>query len=109
MDAYKPRKVGKDGRHFVFVRFIDVDDFQSLEDRLNKVWIGPFKLKANAARFLRTTSGSEKVSGSRTQIEWQRYGINYVEEDKLCNIHTTGMAGVMLMCETPSNDRASTS
>ena len=40
------------GGRFGFVRFIGVKDQMGLERKLDNIWIGLYKLRANVARFI---------------------------------------------------------
>ncbi|GKF75272.1 nucleotide-binding alpha-beta plait domain-containing protein, partial [Tanacetum coccineum] len=55
-DVYVARKLSKVGLRFVFARFSRVGNPQVLEKRLNKIWNGSFKLRANVAKFERPFS-----------------------------------------------------
>jgi len=44
-------KVDKWGKMFGFVKFLEVDDVEELEGRLQDVWVGEMRLKVNIARF----------------------------------------------------------
>ncbi|GAB4850403.1 hypothetical protein Ancab_039901 [Ancistrocladus abbreviatus] len=45
--------MSRTGRRFGFLRFLDVTNVTQLEHRLNQVWIGSYKLRANIARYSR--------------------------------------------------------
>ncbi|GKD62964.1 hypothetical protein Tco_1305072 [Tanacetum coccineum] len=53
-DVYVARKLSKVGLRFGFARFFRVGNPQVLEKRLNKIWNGSFKLRANFAKFKRS-------------------------------------------------------
>lgn len=53
VDVYVPRKKNKDGKAFGFVRFKEVLYPYELERRLDQIWIGSYKLRANCSRFHR--------------------------------------------------------
>ncbi|GKV22577.1 hypothetical protein SLEP1_g32437 [Rubroshorea leprosula] len=68
LEIHCPEKRGKDGRRLGFVRFQDIRDESDLEQQLNQIWIGNWKLRANRPRFQR----GEKDKGRR--IEQQDNG-----------------------------------
>ncbi|KAJ9557834.1 hypothetical protein OSB04_012448 [Centaurea solstitialis] len=53
VDLYIARKKSKWGKRFGFVRFIKVANWKALENDLNSIWIGNFRIRANLARFNR--------------------------------------------------------
>ncbi|GKD56419.1 nucleotide-binding alpha-beta plait domain-containing protein, partial [Tanacetum coccineum] len=55
-DVYVARKLSKVGLRFGFAHFFQVGNAQVLEKRLNKIWYGTFKLRANVAKFERSFS-----------------------------------------------------
>lgn len=48
-----PNKRNKEGKVFGFVRFKEVAYPHELEKRLDQIWIGSYKLRANFTRFFR--------------------------------------------------------
>lgn len=58
-----PKKCDKWGRWFAFVKFMEVDRVEELEECLKDVWWGDVKLKVNKARFER----EEKVVLNQSQ------------------------------------------
>ncbi|PWA38813.1 hypothetical protein CTI12_AA577930 [Artemisia annua] len=52
-NVYVARKVSNAGKRFGFARFFRVGNLTALENRLNRIRIGNFKLKANIANCLR--------------------------------------------------------
>ncbi|KAJ9556592.1 hypothetical protein OSB04_011206 [Centaurea solstitialis] len=67
VDLYIARKKSNWGKRFGFVRFIKVKNWRSMEDDLNNIWIGNFKIRANLARFGRNVSSFNRGSGGRTE------------------------------------------
>ncbi|GJY70169.1 RNA-directed DNA polymerase, eukaryota, reverse transcriptase zinc-binding domain protein [Tanacetum coccineum] len=57
-DVYIARKLSKIGRRFAFVRFLKVQNPESLIVSLNKVWIDSYHLFAAMARFNRKPNGT---------------------------------------------------
>ncbi|GJR15070.1 RNA-directed DNA polymerase, eukaryota [Tanacetum coccineum] len=53
VDVFIPNKRSKAGKHFAFVRFINVLNLDRLIENLKTIWIGRFHLSANLARFER--------------------------------------------------------
>nr|GEZ38905.1 nucleotide-binding alpha-beta plait domain-containing protein [Tanacetum cinerariifolium] len=53
LDVYIARKLSKVGKRFGFARFSHAGDVQGLENQLNGITIGSFKLIANIAKFER--------------------------------------------------------
>jgi len=50
-EVFIPSKVDKWGKKFGFVKFLEVNDVEELEGRLQDVWVGEMRLKVNIARF----------------------------------------------------------
>ncbi|PWA86506.1 nucleotide-binding alpha-beta plait domain-containing protein [Artemisia annua] len=50
-NVYVARKVSNAGKRFGFARFFRVGNLTALENRLNRIRIGNFKLKENIAKF----------------------------------------------------------
>ncbi|MCI06526.1 hypothetical protein A2U01_0027586, partial [Trifolium medium] len=46
-----PAKRDKFGRRFAFARFVEVSDTQALLKKIEGVWFGTYKLRANLSRF----------------------------------------------------------
>lgn len=63
-EVFIPPKKDKLGKRFGFVRFVDVQDQRILEEHLQDVWIGTYKLRVNIPRFER---GNVKCAPS-----WQK-------------------------------------
>ncbi|MCH93535.1 RNA recognition motif, partial [Trifolium medium] len=59
-DVYIPKKVDKWGRHFGFVKFREVKEIGELNQDLEDVWIGSFKLQVNRSRFDRNEESRKK-------------------------------------------------
>nr|GFA13179.1 RNA-directed DNA polymerase, eukaryota, nucleotide-binding alpha-beta plait domain protein [Tanacetum cinerariifolium] len=53
VDVFIPNKRSKTGKHFAFVRFIKVLNFDRFIENLKTIWIGRFHISANPARFER--------------------------------------------------------
>ncbi|GKB51775.1 RNA-directed DNA polymerase, eukaryota, nucleotide-binding alpha-beta plait domain protein [Tanacetum coccineum] len=53
VDVFIPNKRSEAGKHFGFVCFIKVLNFDRLIENLKTIWIGHFHLSANPARFER--------------------------------------------------------
>nr|GEZ39157.1 RNA-directed DNA polymerase, eukaryota [Tanacetum cinerariifolium] len=51
VDVFIPNKKSKAGKHFAFVRFIKVLNFDRLIENLKSIWTGRFHLSVNPARF----------------------------------------------------------
>lgn len=56
-----PKKRNKEGKLFGFVRFEDVVEIRSLEERLDQIWVGTYKLRVNLSRFHRGKEPEERV------------------------------------------------
>lgn len=64
VDVFVSKKKNKEGKAFGFVRFKEVGYPLELERRLDQIWIGTYKLRANCTRFLRGMEGkAEDVCG----------------------------------------------
>nr|KAJ0213700.1 hypothetical protein LSAT_V11C400222220 [Lactuca sativa] len=53
VDLYIAKKRSKSNNRFGFVRFIRIRDPSAFAQKLNEIWIGSFKIRANIARFQR--------------------------------------------------------
>lgn len=53
VDVFIPMKRNKEGKAFGFVRFKEVAYPQELERRLDQIWIGTYKLRANCIKIFR--------------------------------------------------------
>ncbi|KAJ9564378.1 hypothetical protein OSB04_000344 [Centaurea solstitialis] len=62
VDLYIARKRSRWGKRFGFVRFIIGSDWSKLEEKLNGIWIGMYKLRVNLARFSRARSKVKEKS-----------------------------------------------
>jgi hypothetical protein len=58
-EVYIPAKTDRQGKRFGFARFADVDDVQSLLEKIEGTWIGTFKIRANISRFKRGDVGED--------------------------------------------------
>nr|GEV57856.1 nucleotide-binding alpha-beta plait domain-containing protein [Tanacetum cinerariifolium] len=72
-DVYAAKKMSKVGQKFGFARFYRVGNLQALENRLNRIRIGRFKLRANIARFERGCNKVDWVVGYPSQIELESH------------------------------------
>lgn len=61
VEVFVRGKKNKEGRAFGFVRFKEVPYPQELERRLDQIWIGTYKLRANCTRFLRNKEQQQQV------------------------------------------------
>ncbi|GJV03388.1 nucleotide-binding alpha-beta plait domain-containing protein, partial [Tanacetum coccineum] len=66
-DVYVAKKMSKVGQKFRFAHFYRVGNLQALENRLNRIRIGRFKLRANIARFER---GHYKSKQGCNKVDW---------------------------------------
>ncbi|KAK2418293.1 Major facilitator superfamily protein [Trifolium repens] len=70
-EVYIPAKTDRHGKRFGFARFADVDNVQSLLEKIEGTWIGTFKIRANISRFKRGDVGEDlaaKHVGAETTI-----------------------------------------
>lgn len=58
-DLFIPKKRNKEGKAFGFIRYQGVQYPQELERRLDQIWIGTFKLRANYIRYRRHETRKE--------------------------------------------------
>lgn len=76
VDVFIPNKKNKEGKSFGFVRFTEVAYPMELEKRLDQLWIGSYKIRANCTRYHRLEEGrtvkSEPSKGDvvRTNQVW---------------------------------------
>ncbi|KAL8536824.1 hypothetical protein ACS0TY_012119 [Phlomoides rotata] len=54
-DVFIPKRRDKSGTRFGFVRFGGNVDRMGMEQKLNNIWIGSFKIRANLSKFARTS------------------------------------------------------
>ncbi|MCH81454.1 RNA recognition motif, partial [Trifolium medium] len=64
-DVYIPNKVDKWGRRFAFVKYRDVKEVGELNQSLEEVWLGTFKLRVNKYRFERNEDLKKKEDSPR--------------------------------------------
>jgi hypothetical protein len=65
-DVYIPKKVDKWGKRFAFVKFMEDRELLELNQKMDDVWIGSFKLRINKSRFGRNESQEKKEPVSRS-------------------------------------------
>ncbi|GLT57067.1 hypothetical protein SLA2020_300670, partial [Shorea laevis] len=91
VDVYLPGKRDRRGKRFGFLRMEGVQEVKSMEDRLNRIWMGSYKLRAKQAtdRGQRGEGNQWKVgkrvmktsAGTKVGIREHRYvqpGMSYV-------------------------------
>lgn len=61
VDLYIAKKRNRWGKRFGFVRFIKVSDSKKLEEELNGIWIGSFRLLVNLARYNRRDVSANRI------------------------------------------------
>ncbi|PWA64097.1 hypothetical protein CTI12_AA346880 [Artemisia annua] len=94
VDAFIPDRRSKSGERFGFVRFIKIFDVDRLVNNLCTIWVGPFKLHANIARFHRPplnknnsqlsyNKGDKNVSKEfhKEREEWEE---GYLHSKRVC-------------------------
>nr|GEW05610.1 RNA-directed DNA polymerase, eukaryota, nucleotide-binding alpha-beta plait domain protein [Tanacetum cinerariifolium] len=80
VDVFIPNKKSKAGKHFAFVRFIKVLNFDRLIENLKTIWIGRFHLSANLARFDRPkapTFQKDKPVSSGNVTRFRKPNVQY--------------------------------
>lgn len=78
IDIYVPPRKDSFGRRFGFVKFIDVQNPKELEEKLDNIWNGTYKLRVNFPKYVRGI-GSEAVKLDpviRVSHEGNFYGRN---------------------------------
>lgn len=87
-DVFIPRKRDGRGNKYGFVRFGADVDSSRIEEDLNKVWFGSFKMRANKAKFKRgyesgrnivQRTNSLNVGQTIWRPSWRKEGRSYVE------------------------------
>ncbi|GKA61128.1 RNA-directed DNA polymerase, eukaryota [Tanacetum coccineum] len=63
VDSYIPNKRSKSGKRFGFMKFINVFSVERLVSNLCTLWMGKFRLHANATKFSRPPVNSVGVTG----------------------------------------------
>ncbi|GLT82978.1 hypothetical protein SLE2022_012940 [Rubroshorea leprosula] len=67
VDVVIPSKRDRWGKRFGFVRMLGVQDVKQLEERLNRIWIGSYKLRARVASSRRQREiGRQRNAGKKT-------------------------------------------
>ncbi|GAU31573.1 hypothetical protein TSUD_53950 [Trifolium subterraneum] len=61
-EVYIPAKRDKFGRRFGFARFAEVQDVQTLLEKIEGTWIGTYKIRANLSKFRRGEDGGRNQS-----------------------------------------------
>lgn len=82
VDVYIPRKKNKQGKIFGFARFKDILYPQELKRRLDQIWIGTYKLKANCTRFRRESEGQgvQRVGDKVQPHEPSKYYMHHIRK-----------------------------
>ncbi|KAJ9547331.1 hypothetical protein OSB04_019874 [Centaurea solstitialis] len=73
VDLYIARKRSRWGKRFGFARFVKVVDWRGLEEKLNGIWIGSFRVRANLSRFSR--KGGMRGGVPKKRPERQGYSV----------------------------------
>ncbi|GAU50607.1 hypothetical protein TSUD_410170 [Trifolium subterraneum] len=93
-----PAKNDKFGRRFAFARFIDVSDTQTLLKKIEGLWFGSYKLRANLSRFTKEEDDSGvagKQNGRVQQLNGDvNRGVPEVKEGFLKNMSFKEALGV---------------
>ncbi|GKF23253.1 nucleotide-binding alpha-beta plait domain-containing protein, partial [Tanacetum coccineum] len=78
VDSFIPTKRTKDGKHFGFVRFINVFNVKRLVNNLCTIWVGRSKFHANVARFKREyMKGSVNVDKTKNESNKRKFDGSY--------------------------------
>lgn len=74
VDVFIPTKKNKEGKAFGFVRFKEVQYPFELEKRLDQIWIGTYKIRANWTRFVWNSKGQnqDQVFQTRPKVKQVR-------------------------------------
>nr|GEW06789.1 cyclic pyranopterin monophosphate synthase accessory protein, mitochondrial-like [Tanacetum cinerariifolium] len=86
LDVYFARKLSKVGKRFGFARFSHVGDVQGLENQLNGITIGRFKLIAHIAKFERCSSKSWQGVSKPLQIPMVSFATSTNQTEWLHNV-----------------------
>ncbi|GKV48490.1 hypothetical protein SLEP1_g55300 [Rubroshorea leprosula] len=66
VDVFVPSKRDRWGKWFGFVRMRGVQDVKQLEEKLNRIWIGSYKLRARVASVMRQRElGNQRIAGKK--------------------------------------------
>ncbi|GKV48781.1 hypothetical protein SLEP1_g55572 [Rubroshorea leprosula] len=70
VDVFVPSKRDRWGKRFGFVRMLGVQDVKQLEERLNRIWIGSYKLRARVASARRQREiGNQRCAGKKARTD----------------------------------------
>ncbi|GKV48311.1 hypothetical protein SLEP1_g55135 [Rubroshorea leprosula] len=118
LGMYCPSRRDKQGRRFGFVRFLDAKNARELENQMNDLWVGNFKLQVNQARFEREkyetrdqkvqrTNGGEK-DGVNRRVEWRGIQteklVSYADIVKRGTGKVRAMGGNLVLLEGADQD-----
>ncbi|KAL8480706.1 hypothetical protein ACS0TY_027302 [Phlomoides rotata] len=88
-DVFIPKWVNREGKRFGFVRFRSNIDKNRVEQELNDIWFGSYKLRANLSKFDRRSGPNKTDSHLKTispgpshpvqESAWRRNDISYAE------------------------------
>ncbi|PWA45314.1 hypothetical protein CTI12_AA518770 [Artemisia annua] len=81
VDVYVARKMSKVGLRFGFARFLRVGNLKVLEKRLNQIWNGRLKLRANVAKILLEFRNKEGKYHSTTDCRESKRDAEMGEEE----------------------------
>ncbi|GLT34095.1 hypothetical protein SLA2020_086370 [Shorea laevis] len=74
VDVFVPGKRDKWGKRFGFVRMEGVQDVKQLEERLNRIWLGSYKLRVKIATDRgQQRMGTQRNAGMKVNIREQRF------------------------------------
>ncbi|GJR54686.1 nucleotide-binding alpha-beta plait domain-containing protein [Tanacetum coccineum] len=101
-DVYVARKLSKVGLRFGFARFFRVGNPQVLEKRLNKIWNGSFKLRANVAKFERSFSKFRQGCKKARKMNGNPSGSDQIPSKNLTGWLQDAIVGESIVIHTPS-------
>ncbi|GKV49952.1 hypothetical protein SLEP1_g56673 [Rubroshorea leprosula] len=83
VDMFVPRKRDNWGKHFGLVRMEGVQDVKQVEERLNRIWLGSYKLRVKIVTDRgQQRMGTQRNAGMKVNIREQRFvqpGKSYVQ------------------------------
>ncbi|GKD28212.1 nucleotide-binding alpha-beta plait domain-containing protein [Tanacetum coccineum] len=101
-DVYVASKMSKVGLRFGFARFFRVGNPQVLEKRLNKIWNGSFKLRANVAKFERSFSKFRQGCKKARKMNSNPSGLDQIPSKNLTGWLQNALVGESILIHSPS-------
>lgn len=100
VNVYVTKKMSKARKRLGFARFYQVGNIQALENRLNRIKIGEFKLKANIAKFEKMLPSlckdARRLNGRVFDVPSKPIQVSNINSFPHMNLNETGFKGKWL-------------